>query len=86
MCTHIVFTKIFWQEFDSDVSLAIKHNLMLLKQAGKLALGAIWSFLIRPVKSKDNVTEQGWLVQMIMLPKSPPPLAEFHIYLQELIA
>ena len=39
-----------------------------------------------PVKSKDNVTEQGWLVQKIMLPKSPPPLAEFQIYLQELIA
>ena len=26
-----------------------------------------------PVKSKDNVTVEGSLVQMIMLPKCPPP-------------
>ena len=37
----------------------------------------------RPVKSKENVTEQGWLVQMIMLPKiHPPPFLEYQIYLQ----
>jgi len=39
-----------------------------------------------PVKSKENVTEQGWLVQMKMLPKYPSPFAVFQIYSQELFA
>jgi len=31
-----------------------------------------------PVKSKENVTEQGWMVQMKMLRKiCPPPFAEY---------
>ena len=34
-----------------------------------------------PVKSKENVTEQVWLVQKIMLPNdSPPPFLKYQRY------